>query len=119
MSFGETLQRIRKQKGMTQAGLSEKSSVSREAIGNYENDRRTPTIETVRKLATALEVDYFELVEFRSVDDEGILLNDDPDDDSTALKARLINHFDKLNEVGQKKAVDEVSDLATHPRYTK
>jgi transcriptional regulator with XRE-family HTH domain len=119
MTFGESLQRARKQKGMTQAELAEKSTISREAIGNYENDRRTPTIDTARKLGIALGMNYYELIGWRSIDKEGMLLNDAPEDDLTSIKAQLITHFNKLNTLGQQKAVENISDLATHPKYTK
>jgi|WetSurMetagenome_2_1015567.scaffolds.fasta_scaffold131903_2 transcriptional regulator with XRE-family HTH domain len=34
-------------------------------------------------------------------------------------KEALLKSFYSLNELGQKKAVDEISDLATHPKYIK
>ena len=41
--------------GMTQADLSKLSGVSRAAIANYEHLLGNPTVDTLRKIATALE----------------------------------------------------------------
>ena len=55
-SFADRLKRVRKQKGMTQYGLSLKSGIDRSTIGAYEIDIRLPSIWTLRRLSKALSV---------------------------------------------------------------
>jgi transcriptional regulator with XRE-family HTH domain len=57
MTVGKRIQKIRKEKGLTQKELGAKLGVSASMIGQYENDLRKPKMETIRKIATALNVD--------------------------------------------------------------
>lgn len=51
------IKKVREEKGMTQEQLSEKSGVSRATISVLENNIESiTTTETLRKLATALDV---------------------------------------------------------------
>jgi len=44
MKFGDKLKKLREEKGLTQAELSEVFSISEAAIYFYENNKRPPTI---------------------------------------------------------------------------
>jgi len=57
------LKRLRAQRKMSQAGLAEKSGVSREYIARLELGQQDPTLGTMEKLAKALRVKVRELVE--------------------------------------------------------
>ena len=59
---GENTARIRKEKGLTQEALAEKSGLSQQYISGLENGQRNPTIVTLYELATALEVGHLDLV---------------------------------------------------------
>ena len=52
----ENLRKFRELRGMTQAQMSLKSSVGSASISHFETGQRTPTIETLVKLADALDV---------------------------------------------------------------
>lgn len=54
MDFPERLARIRKEKGLTQLELAEKSGVSVIQIRRYEGGSAQPSMELIRKLAIAL-----------------------------------------------------------------
>lgn len=54
--FGRNLRRARRQAGLSQERLSERASLHRTEIGQLELGRRSPRIETLLKLAGALEV---------------------------------------------------------------
>ncbi|WP_443662596.1 helix-turn-helix domain-containing protein [Dysosmobacter sp.] len=54
MTVGERIRNARKKAGLTQAQLGEKLGVSGSMIGQYEKDLRKPKIETMDKIATAL-----------------------------------------------------------------
>ena len=51
---GENTARIRREKGLTQETLAEKSGLSQQYISGLENGLRNPTIVTLFELATAL-----------------------------------------------------------------
>lgn len=50
----ERLVRLRKQRGLTQEELAAAVGVARNTIFNYENSRREPTADILRRLATVL-----------------------------------------------------------------
>jgi transcriptional regulator with XRE-family HTH domain len=59
---GENTARIRKENGLTQEVLAEKSGLSQQYISGLENGQRNPTIVKLFELATALGVSHVELV---------------------------------------------------------
>lgn len=63
MNIGENLKRIRKVKGLTQDKLSELTKISITSIQRYESGKRQPTVESVNKIAAALEISVFELLD--------------------------------------------------------
>ena len=54
---------IRKERGLTQARLSDLSGVSRVTIARFETGKCSPSLETLDKLARALNITIDELVE--------------------------------------------------------
>lgn len=63
MGIGENIKRIRKEKGYTQKRLGELSGVNESQIRRYELEKQNsnPKMETLQKIANALEVDVNEL----------------------------------------------------------
>lgn len=59
---GRNAARIRKEKGMTQEQLAERSGLSQQYLSGLERGRRNPTIVTLYEIAQALEVSHTELV---------------------------------------------------------
>lgn len=59
---GENTARIRKERGLTQEALAEKSGLSQQYISGLENGQRNPTIVTLFELATALGVGHLDLM---------------------------------------------------------
>lgn len=61
MSFGRLLTDRRTQKGLTQAQLAERVGVSAQTVYRWEYDMRSPDVEQLKKLCTALDVspEYF------------------------------------------------------------
>jgi transcriptional regulator with XRE-family HTH domain len=57
------LKRLRAERKMSQAGLAEKSGVSREYIARLELGQQDPTLGTLEKLAKALKVKVGRLLE--------------------------------------------------------
>lgn len=55
-SVGKNLQKIRKEKKMTQEELAEKLNVTRQAISNWETDKTQPDVNTLAQIAEALDI---------------------------------------------------------------
>lgn len=60
---GQNFQRIRKEKGLTQEQIAEKTGFSQQYLSDLERGRRNPTIITLYELALALGVSHVALVE--------------------------------------------------------
>lgn len=63
MTIGENIRRIRKEKGLTQKQLGERLNMTQSAIGQFENNKTSPKIETVDKIASALGVNIVDIME--------------------------------------------------------
>lgn len=53
--IGKNIKKIRKEKGVSQKQLAERLGTSPQNLAQYENGKRTPKIDTLRKIAAALE----------------------------------------------------------------
>lgn len=56
MSIGENIKKIRKESGLTQAEFSKKIGISRTYLSDLENNRKSPSVETLDKIAEKLDV---------------------------------------------------------------
>lgn len=61
MPTGKKIKEIRMKKGMTQKKLGELCGIADANIRKYENGKQNPKIETLQKIANALDVDIWEL----------------------------------------------------------
>lgn len=59
---GRNAARIRRDRGLTQEQLAERSGLSQQYLSGLEQGRRNPTIVTLYELAIALEVSHLELL---------------------------------------------------------
>lgn len=59
---GRNAARIRKEHGLTQEELAERSGLSQQYLSGLEQGRRNPTIVTLFEIANALGVSHVELV---------------------------------------------------------
>ncbi|MCC0735326.1 helix-turn-helix transcriptional regulator [Clostridioides sp. ZZV14-6009] len=57
-NIGKNIKKYRLLKGWTQKKLANESGLSKNAIYNYENEKRIPNINNLSKISEALEVDY-------------------------------------------------------------
>lgn len=60
--FGERVRTRRQQLGMTQEALSQRAEINRTYIGSLESGHRNPSLDTIARLALALDTDAGELV---------------------------------------------------------
>lgn len=65
MSIGENIKHIRKEKGLTQRELGIRlGGISQQQIGQWENGDKNPKLETLQKIADALEVPLIQIMDF-------------------------------------------------------
>lgn len=142
MTVAENIKRIRKEKNLTQKQLGEKCGMSESTLRQYEIGYRNPKLETIARIAAALEVNVFELMdkkdfiaqknelkEFLAPEkqkeseeiEEWIELYSQgkTEMNSWNRELELLNHFRKLNFSGEYEAIKRVSELTEIPRYTK
>ena len=67
MTVGERIRILRKEAGLTQKQLGEKLGVSASMIGQYETNSRKPKLETLKKIASVLNVNISEIVDLGSI----------------------------------------------------
>lgn len=60
---GDNCARIRRERGMTQEQLAERSGFSQQYLSDLERGQRNPTIVTVHEIALALGVTHVELLQ--------------------------------------------------------
>ena len=60
--FGDRVRAHRQALGITQEALAHRAGVHRSYVGSLETGGRNPSLETIARLAAALEVDIAELV---------------------------------------------------------
>lgn len=142
MTVGELIKRARKQNNLSQKELAEKLGVSASMIGQYENDLRNPKIDTLRRIAEALNVpintftedvdviripmpDYptkipsqEEVARMTSVEREYYSLRLLADASPDKLERMLYERYNKMNKLGKVEAVIRLGELAELPKYT-
>lgn len=64
MSLGENIRKIRKEKGYSILKLRELTGLSKSTISEIENDKSSPTFETLNKIAKALEIKVETLISY-------------------------------------------------------
>lgn len=62
MSLGSNVIKFRKQKGLVDTQLSKKSNITSGYMSEIENNKKIPTVETMQKIAKALNVTVSELL---------------------------------------------------------
>lgn len=67
--LGNTIRAIRQMRGLTQEQLAERVGLDKSYLGRLENGRRTTTLETIKRIADALNVNYAVLLLFTEIDD--------------------------------------------------
>lgn len=66
-TIGQKIKRMRLEKGLTQKDLAALLGTSQQNLAQYEKDKRRPKIETVRKIAKALDVCIGDLIDDWSI----------------------------------------------------
>lgn len=124
MSIGQNIKTARSAANLTQKELGTLIGVSFQAIAQWENNLRTPKLETVVKIADALNVNPADI-------DERLVLNLGSDviytdEDGNKLVLDSESHLGKaaailqvLTEEGKNVAVGRMAEVAEIPKYRK
>lgn len=128
MKVGEIIKSERLKNGLSQRELGEKVEMSQQMIAQYENGKRKPKFENLKKIAIALnvQIDVFlsedtnELIEniYDLYNDNNIKKIEETPEEH-ALKTSLNFNFISLNLEGKQKVVDYSEDLVNSKKYTK
>lgn len=63
MNIGDALKEYRNRLNLSQAEIAKRMSVTQQTVAQYENNKRIPKADTLKKFASALEVPYKTLIE--------------------------------------------------------
>lgn len=145
MDTGERIRSARNQRGITQKQLGKACGIDEANIRKYETGRQNPKLETLKKIADALEIPISDLIGI-PIDEKAMesVMRDSKHaitfetDEHIGIRSRsalvryrkdyllyqenferLKTAFQKLNEAGQQKAIDYISDLSELPKYQK
>ena len=111
--IGRLIREERKKKGLTQAVVAKNAGIAVNSLRLYEAGKRCPNLDQLKKIAKALDVDAFSLMDFDTASDAlSDMIN-------TPAKQLLLTAFDQLNPEGQQKAVERVEELTEIPKYKK
>ena len=105
---------LRQRSGLSQRQLAMRMNVPRTYVSKIENDKATPTLSSLERLARALEVGVPDLLKggIRSREDEiRDLMTDD-------FIAQLVPYLSKLNGMQWSSILGQVRDLTLRPRRT-
>lgn len=126
MTVGEHIKKIRQEKKLSQKELGDRLGVSQQMIGQYENPNSKLKLDTLQKIADALDVPLKEIFSIVENDENMIDLTSLDTKEQIELafetisskKTRLDECFEKLNAYGKEEALKRVEELTEIPRYT-
>lgn len=142
MDTGKKIKQLRKEKKITQSELGKRMGISQQQIAQYENGKLKPKLETLHRIADALQIprsilyndmlpkEKSELVKRDMIDIIDALnleiTNIENTEDITEImsgtiekRREYIKLYDKLNTPGQDKAIEQVKLLTKIPEYQK
>ena len=100
MSFGSNLERIRKDKKISQAKLGEVLGLTQQMVSSYEKDLSSPNIEVLTKIADHFNVSIDALIDH---------VVQTPD--ANSAEARMMRYFEKLTDADREKCIVIVQTL--------
>ena len=108
MTTGNKIKEIRLKKNISQTQLAEMLGTSQAAVTSIENNKRIPRIETLSRIAAALDTSVLSLLP--SEISEGSIIPS-PED------RELLEAVSDLNTAGRKKVREYAADLSKNPDY--
>lgn len=94
MSFGRNLERIRKDKKVSQTTLAQELGLTQQMISSYEKNVSSPNIETLIKIADYFNISIDTLVGHKTSGAESVSPN-----------SRFLKYFEALNDPDREKCI--------------
>lgn len=121
---GDMIRKYRTEKGLTQKKLGELCGIADSNIRKYESGNLNPKIETLQKIADALDIPVNRLLAGKIISRDELkeklseygLTHLVPD---TEEERTVLENCKKLNETGKKEAAKRVEELTHLEKYTK
>ncbi len=121
---GDMIRKCRTEKGLTQKKLGELCGIADSNIRKYESGNQNPKIETLQKIADALDIPVNRLLAGKIISRDELkeklseygLTHLVPD---TEEERTVLENCKKLNEPGKKEAAKRVEELTHLEKYTK
>lgn len=138
MDIGKKIKQLRKEKGVTQKQLAERTGIATITIQQYEANKYKPKIEKLRQIAIALDVPLWTLLGLnlgsaldlaKSIDSAYDSPDEVPDEKKQliqemlydyefyAINEQMLSFLDELNWDGKQKALEQVALLSKIPEY--
>lgn len=112
LNLASSIRSLRQRSGLSQRQLAGRMSVPRTYVSKIENEKATPTLSSLERLARALEVSVPDLLNggFRSREDEiRELMNDE-------FVAELVPYVQRLNGMQLSSILAQIRDMTVRPR---
>ena len=121
---GDMIRKYRTEKGLTQKKLGELCGIADSNIRKYESGNQNPKIETLQKIADALDIPVNRLLAGKIISRDELkeklseygLTHLVPD---TEEERTVLENCKKLNETGKKEAAKRVEELTHLEKHTK
>ncbi|MBD9266919.1 MAG: helix-turn-helix domain-containing protein [[Ruminococcus] torques] len=121
---GDMIRKYRTEKGLTQKKLGELCGIADSNIRKYESGNQNPKIETLQKIADALDIPVNRLLAGKIISRDELkeklseygLTHLVPDTEEERI---VLENCKKLNETGKKEAAKRVEELTHLEKYTK
>ncbi len=112
IQVADTIRNLRKRSGLSQRQLATRMGVPRTYVSKIENQKATPTLSSLARLANALQVSVPELLRDcgPSREDDIRQFMADP------FLAELVEFTSKLNTMQLSSVLAQVRDMVMHPR---
>ena len=121
---GDMIRKYRTEKGLTQKKLGELCGIADSNIRKYESGNQNPKIETLQKIADALDIPVNRLLAGKIINGDELkeklseygLTHLVPDTEEERI---VFENCKRLNETGKKEAAKRVEELTHLEKYTK
>src|ERR1043165_7930483 len=112
LQVAAAIRMLRQKSGLSQRQLALRMQVPRTYVSKIENEKAMPTLSSLQRLATALEVSMGDLLKgsHRTLEDEIADLMHD------AFIAEIVQYLDKLDSMQRSTLLAQVRDLSIRPR---
>ena len=121
---GDMIRKYRTEKGLTQKKLGKLCGIADSNIRKYESGNQNPKIETLQKIADALDIPVNRLLAGKIINGDELkeklseygLTHLVPDTEEERI---VLENCKRLNETGKKEAAKRVEELTHLEKYTK